>query len=591
MPQPFISQPIRILSILLLAISMPGCRLFQNNKQSEYFAAPVSQNILPQTNLQKAEKAYAAAVVQQQQADSRCLDGYVKCCRLLWPHVSSPNSSSLGSEVYKSRPHHLYRSAIGRYLLAAKSTNPQPASSKITDRISNIKVRMNSASWSANDLTNFYSVPNYKPPHGTTPIAQPGVGLPVLAEHHSNYPFVPKKGICSLNVMIRPGDQEKMVLDITDPLTASRSLNVGHGPVPLAFDLTAPSYYLSKMYSKNWVEGFFSPGQDKEHKGLLLLNPYQKGKIPVVFVHGIASNSVTWIPMTNQLASDPEVMKRYQFLFFSYPTGEPFPIAATLLRKQLKQFREQVDPNHSDVALDNMVVVGHSMGGLVAKLQITSSGQGMRGDLWKSVSRERMPLLSLPTQTKKLIQDNLVFQASQDIRRVVFIGTPHKGSWIASNPVGRTASRFVKTPQELKDSVANLQSLSLAQPVPVNPTSVQLLRPDNPLLKSIFQLPIDANIEIHNIIGTGYRWPLSGNVSDGVVLKSSASHPGAVSEHEVDSGHLLHQHPDTFKEVKRILIHHYTRVTQPRMFSMTGRNEDVRAKQAQSSGKRQTIHR
>jgi len=590
MPQPFTSQLVRILSIVLLVIVMPGCRLFQSNKQSEYFAAPVSGNRLPHPNLEKAERAYAAAVEQQRLSDSRCLDGYVECCRLLWPQVSSSNSSSLNWEVYKSRPHHLYRSAVGRYLLATKLTGPQSASSKITDRISNIKVRMNSASWSASDLTCFYSIPNYKPPHGTTPIAQPGVGLPVLAEHHSNYPFVPKKGICSLNVMIRPGDQGKMILDITDPLTASRSLNIGHRTVPLAFDLTAPSYYLSKRYSKNWVEGFFSPGQDKEHKGLLLLNPYQKGKIPVVFVHGIASNSVTWIPMTNQLASDPEVMKRYQFLFFSYPTGEPFPIAATLLRKQLRQFREQVDPSHADAALDNMVVVGHSMGGLVAKLQITSSGQGTGGDLWKSVSKERMPLLSLPTQTKKLIQDNLVFQASRDIKRVIFIGTPHKGSWIASNPVGRTASRFVKTPQELKESVANLQTLSFSQPVPVNPNSVQLLRPNNPLLKSIFHLPIDPNIEIHNIIGTGYRWPLSGNVSDGVVLKSSASHPGAVSEHEVDSGHLLHQHPDTFKEVKRILIYHYAKATQPRIPAATDRNITAEAQEIPPSGKRH-IHR
>ena len=164
--------------------------------------------------------------------------------------------------------------------------------------------------------------------------------------------------------------------------------------VPLESDLTTPlAYFLSnpEMNLDTATEGLLEPGRSAEKacrallkkqpsrpiEGLYMVQPYEPGKIPVLMVHGLWSSPMTWMEMFNDLRSQPEIRDHYQFWFYLYPTGQPFWLSAAQLRHDLAKVRDMLDPSHEEPALDQMVLIGHSMGGLVSRLQTLPSGDDL----------------------------------------------------------------------------------------------------------------------------------------------------------------------------------------------------------------------
>ena len=163
-------------------------------------------------------------------------------------------------------------------------------------------------------------------------------------------------------------------------------------------------------------------------KGLYMVQPYEPGKIPVLMVHGLWSSPMTWMEMFNDLRSQREIRNHYQFWFYLYPTGQPFWLSAAQLRRDLVRVRETLDPTHQEPALDQMVLIGHSMGGLLSHLQTIHSGD----DYWRLVSNESFQQIKADPKAKRKLQETFFFQPSPSIRRVVMIGTPHRGSDFAN---------------------------------------------------------------------------------------------------------------------------------------------------------------
>ena len=56
---------------------------------------------------------------------------------------------------------------------------------------------------------------------------------------------------------------------------------------------------------------------------LYMSRPYEPGKIPVIFVHGLVSSPRAWVKTINELENTPLIDSRYQFWVFLYPTGLP----------------------------------------------------------------------------------------------------------------------------------------------------------------------------------------------------------------------------------------------------------------------------
>ena len=109
--------------------------------------------------------------------------------------------------------------------------------------------------------------------------------------------------------------------------------------------------------------------------GLYMLEPIHTDQIPIVFVHGLKSTADVWLEAVNRLRTDPLLRDRYQLLVFSYPTGFPISMNAASLREHLARFRQRYNPGGKHAALSNMVLVGHSMGGILSNYQVRDSGE------------------------------------------------------------------------------------------------------------------------------------------------------------------------------------------------------------------------
>jgi pimeloyl-ACP methyl ester carboxylesterase len=356
------------------------------------------------------------------------------------------------------------------------------------------------------------------------------------------------------------GSQRAGRLELYNPLEI-RAVEVEGRTVPLETDLTTPlAYFLGHTDLNVGLTGFLRADKVEKRAGVYMFEPYQPGKIPVLMVHGLLSSPLTWTPMFNDLRADPQLRKHFQFWFYLYPTGNPYLATAAELRQSLARLRAEVDPRRQDPALDQMVFVGHSMGGLVSRLLTRDSGN----DFWRLVSPEPFDRLHLQPQARAELQPIFFFERVPAVKRVVFLGTPHHGSKLSPSPLGQLATRLVRLPSNLMDAARDLvqeNPRAVAEgdggaPRPARlPTSIDLLAPGSPALKLIAASTEPADVHFHSIIGVAYGEGVRG--SDGVVPYTSAHLDGVDSEVVVPADHFhVHHHPRAVAEVRRILLEH-----------------------------------
>ena len=112
--------------------------------------------------------------------------------------------------------------------------------------------------------------------------------------------------------------------------------------------------------------------------------------------------------MGNELLSDPNIASRYQFWFFIYNSGNPIALSAMHLRENLQKALKDLDPEGKDPALQKMVVIGHSQGGLLTKM--TSVSSGTRSG--KTSSREPFEKAKLSPETRDLLRPSPLCRAA-----------------------------------------------------------------------------------------------------------------------------------------------------------------------------------
>lgn len=291
-----------------------------------------------------------------------------------------------------------------------------------------------------------------------------------------------------------------------------------------------------------------------EPTGLSLLRPHARGKVPVVFIHGLWSNPCSWQRMIGELLADPGLAARYRFWTFGYSTGDPLPHSAVLLRRDLDEVRRKLDPDRSDPAFDRMILVGHSMGGLLAKMMVVETGDR----LWRVVSDRPFDELASEPDDRDRFRSALFFGPRPEVRRVVFIATPHRGSQLDHGSLRNLGTRLVRLPDPLRAAHGRL----IARNPPTFfkehfrkglPTSVDELEWGSPILTGLQGLAPSPAVKVHSVIairpGTARR-----GRSDGLVTYDSAHLAAATSERVVSAGHLCQDHPDVIGEVRRILV-------------------------------------
>src|ERR1700758_4699768 len=351
----------------------------------------------------------------------------------------------------------------------------------------------------------------------------------------------------------RPG--RPPLLKLYDPFDPTVVRSAG-GPDPIAADYTATLavlYSHARKVAGSSFASFIRPDDPRFATGVYLIHPYDPNKIPILFVHGLLCSPISWQNLTNDLCSDPKVLEHYQPWFFLYPTGQPVLESAAQLREDLQATQHLFDPSGTAIASHHVVVVGHSMGGLLAHTLVSDSGDA----LWNVFATKPLNSLKLPADVKNLILRYFFFRHQPSIDRVIFLSVPHRGSVLASGIVGSIGNRIIepsKAPTRvLKELAAQYPGLLDPYYARVNatggPTSLVSIAP-NPLLNGLANLPI--KVPFHSLIG--HLGPIQGPGStDGLVEYYSSHLDGAESEKIVPAGHYLMDHPETVAEIKRIL--------------------------------------
>lgn len=390
---------------------------------------------------------------------------------------------------------------------------------------------------------------------------QQGAGVPYVAwfapdsPDLSGQPGVPPRAGLSDPVtalVTFPGGKPELAFHRTLRTATAR---IDGRSVPLATDFSAPlAYLLSQGRNRSLdLKALVFADRNIEHARLHQFEIYDPSKIPVVFVHGLMSRPETWTPAVNELLADPAIRERYQFWFFLYPTGLPVWSSAAKLRGELDRFRETLDPAGRNPNLDRIVLVGHSMGGLISSLLVRQGGE----KLWRQFTDTPPEQMDLSPEAKQRIIELVNFQPRRDVSRTVFFATPHRGSRLAVNPVVSFFSRLVRIPATMLQTERvsfvsaireEFRDLFIA---PAN--SLVFLRADSPLLKAILNLPRRQAIPLHSIIGDRGRGDTPDS-SDGVVPYWSAHLPEAVSEKIVPSAHDANSNPEGIRELRRILL-------------------------------------
>lgn len=353
------------------------------------------------------------------------------------------------------------------------------------------------------------------------------------------------------------GGDAKLVL--FNPTLTSEAELLGRS-WPLAADFTIPSAMLlarTKPLSKSRWTGMVHPGETPRPHRLYMMQPYSPDRIPVVMVHGLFSTPLAWQELTNELMGDPVLGRRYQLWHYLYPTGLPYLTSAADFRDELEIVRGLLDPTGAHLASQHMIVIGHSMGGLLTRTLVTAAGDS----LWNSTFA--IPVSKLDPKLEQLPELKRLFyyEPKPYVKRVIFMAVPHHGSRMADGFFGKIVESRITVPEAMNRFVFDMNRAApgsltpQAQPVFKDgyPTSIRALSPDTPGLQALARLP--SAVPFHSIIGD--RGSGRGEEgSDGVVPYKSAHLPGAVSELVVPSNHRAYENPAAIAEVKRILKLH-----------------------------------
>ena len=430
--------------------------------------------------------------------------------------------------------------------------------------------------WAGRRLTDLAPVAELKVRGLTTRYLQPGVGAPLAATPVVAPGDAVADDFLSLSTKVpvtaflrleRPrsqlnGSRLEGRLEAYIPRATFASdentVIVGERRVPLEVEPTATLAYAlaeSPIWEQELARFFDNLGVGGKQRATLTLGePYRPGKIPVVLVHGTASSVGRWAAMLNRLINDPRVARHYQFWFFTYETGNPIGYSAMLLRDALKKAVQRLDPDGQDPELQRMVVIGHSQGGLLTKLLVIDSGTR----LWDASFTRPLDELDVSDTTRELLRRARFVTPLPSVQRVIFLATPHRGSFLTLTRVSQWIAGLIKLPFTVMGATADL--IRRNRDALVNPsvrpvTSLDQMNPLSGYIQALAAIPIAPGVHAHSIIAVKGDGPVEDG-DDGVVKYASAHLDGVESELVVRSDHSVQWAPDAIEEVRRILLLH-----------------------------------
>lgn len=363
------------------------------------------------------------------------------------------------------------------------------------------------------------------------------LGIPVVT-HRANkqtgldiyYPLEGVKRAATLVMTAVQAQQGSLTLAV-DILTAEDHATITLGANHYSLRHSPGSAFLALIEQANiddynWL-GFVSPAQAETRRGVFAIGDISEHKTPIIMVHGLNSDPLIWRHLTMAILNQPDLLALYQIWHIYYPSGPPPFYSAARTRENLRALLQQIA---SPRPIDKAVIIGHSMGGVVAKLLATETHLG----LWDAAFNQSPD--AVLTADNAELKDIFIFEPVFKHNTVFFLDTPFKGSQVANSTIGYIDAKLVTLPsdfthlfQQLINRVGPDVITAKMQPflLDYGPNSVQVLRPGHPLMEALYDMPIAG--ESYAIIGSTSvlscdELSLCSAISDGVVSFESANY-------------------------------------------------------------------
>lgn len=461
----------------------------------------------------------------------------------------------------------LYNYALSqtiRYGLTRTPYNPESESRLDEFAVgSEIPVELSGFDWSRNDVDDLLMAADYIPEEVSLKSRRYGLGVPMIGIRYGDdngaKGFYPPIATFPITALYIPGEtydleateiQERIIL--VNPWN-QETIKVGPSTLPVEADLTTPLNYMLREagFKQNIWEGYIAGETDFEG-GVNLLQPHQPGRTPIVLIHGLLGSPVSWEVFMNGLMDDPWIRQKYEFWFARYPTGKSFLHNTRALRESLVRLKSELDPTGDDPELNRMVLVGHSMGGVLSTMLTHDSGT----QFWDMVWDVPIDQLDLTPDQRRELESLFFFERLSFVDTVFYLAAPHRGAPLAKRPIGRIGSRLTDLPDQARASLKAVsdrnQHHAKVRLTEQSFNSTHDLRPDSPPIRALQSLQRPQGVTFYNFAGNieGDR----GEGSDGIVPLPSARLPDAAFEKVVPARHReIHSHPEVIREVARIL--------------------------------------
>jgi pimeloyl-ACP methyl ester carboxylesterase len=520
-----------------------------------------------------SEVSYLAAQSARGKDSELAMELCLDAVKFSWRYLTEPDADGRLIDANAGRHREttdVYNTSLQELLRLVKNSGKhhlgQHIRMPLTGRQLDVEIPHPTHWLSEDQLGEFRFVADYELKNLRNRNASPGVGVPIvicrqrqdggkLEGYYAERLSFPATVVARFP-QVGDENEQRIRLQLFDPRD-SDGVVVNETLVPLETDISTPLAWFLTNPKMSLLDtfAFLRPDQAETLEGLYMVQPYDPDRIPVLMVHGIWSSPVTWMEMFNDLQSDPVIREKYQFWFYMYPTGQPLTFATASLRDRLKELRLRCDPHGRNAKLDQMVVVGHSMGGLMSYLLTIDSDD----KLWNSMSKLPVAEIKADRKTHEAIQRVFFFEADRSVDRIVTIASPFGGSGYANVFTRWLSGSIVLLPSKtssLSELIFRQNNQSIWDHMFAPRTSLDSLNRNSAVLRLVSQTTIPDDVVHHNVVGVNKGKSIT-QWTDGVVKLTSAQREDADSEIRVTAGHSeVHRRPETIDEVRRVLLKH-----------------------------------
>ena len=338
------------------------------------------------------------------------------------------------------------------------------------------------------------------------------------------------------------------------------SVRLAGTQVPLAANFTSGyGLWLARSgFARQSLLTLVGRGEVLEKPRVYLMQPYDPNRRVIIMLHGLASSPEAWINVANEVLGDETLRKNYQVWQVYYPTNAPLAFNQHAIRKAIQDTLHAFDTEGKNRASQDVVLIGHSMGGVLARLLVSDSGDNFWDPMVKLYKLEG----ERKEKARKKLKNYVWFKPMPQASRAVFIASPHRGTPFAENRFSRWAAGVIKLPVSMLGRITEIAQLlvdpSSASGAPLTRplNSISNLSDQDPFVRLAASLPISDKVPYHSIIGNDTPDLSLAQSSDGVVPYKSSHLAGAQSEKVIRSWHSVQETPEAIVEVRRILHTH-----------------------------------